>query len=430
MTVGAFLFGILIDASGRKGSIPVTMIIVFCASIVLSFAQTVFLIHLSMFMLGLGLAGNNVVLRVYLIELLPMKHRGSCMVILDVTEVIGYTTALGVSWLIIPSIVQLQYKRFRPNSWRVLTGLGGIPNLLLACVVSLLPPSPRYLLHRRRQEEALAVLQQMYAINNSKHADTYPIRNFDNCVEPVGDDEDERYDINNFAHTILVFCAKSSKQIRKLLKTRFKRTTILGIFISFLQIPGIAWMALWNTRLLQEMGKFESGAGINSTCTIAVQSMALGFLHDCREVDSDSFRLLLYLSLSYIIAEVFLLAGVDVVGRKLFLVFAGVIGATASLVLLFAVHSIARVVLSSIILATYVIGRTTTLLLLLENYSTGLRGTMIGLTRILPYLIASFMKQFLNVQCFYTIIFVSAVFLGAAVAGSQMPDLTRLPLQE
>lgn len=77
-----------------------------------------------------------------------------------------------------PSIIQLQNKKFRPNSWRVLTGLGGIPNLIMACATSLLPTSPRYLLYRRRYEEALTVLRQIYAINNSKHADTYSVWSF------------------------------------------------------------------------------------------------------------------------------------------------------------------------------------------------------------------------------------------------------------
>lgn len=79
----------------------------------------------------------------------------------------------GLSWLLMPSILLFQNKKFRPNSWRVLTGLGGIPNLIIACATSLLPASPRYLLYRRRHEEALSILRQIYAINNSKHVDTF-----------------------------------------------------------------------------------------------------------------------------------------------------------------------------------------------------------------------------------------------------------------
>lgn len=48
-------------------------------------------------------------------------------------------------------------------------------------------------------------------------------------------------------------------------------------------------------------------------------------------------------------------------------------GTAACLGLLFTVHNIVQIVLSLIILAAYAIGRTTTSILLLENYFTGVR---------------------------------------------------------
>lgn len=56
-----------------------------------------------------------------------------------------------------------------------------------------------------------------------------------------------------------------------------------------------------------------------------------------------------------------------------FSVFSGLVGATACLGLLFTVHNVIQLVLSLIILATYVIGRTTASIILLENYFTGVR---------------------------------------------------------
>ncbi|XP_050594963.1 synaptic vesicle glycoprotein 2C-like isoform X1 [Bombus affinis] len=427
MAVGAFVFGIIIDASGRKGSIPATMIAVFCATISLSFAQTTFLIYLSIFVLGLGLAGNNVVLRVYVIEFLPMKRRGFCLVALDVLGVIGYVSALGLSWLLVPSIVRLQNKKFRPNSWRVLIGLGGIPNLIMACATSLLPASPRYLLYRRRYEEALTVLRQIYAINNSKHADTYTLRTLDNCVRP---DEEDEEDTGNVSKIVRKFCIKTRKRIRKICSTPFKCTTILGLCINLLQFPGIIWVALWNTQLFQETENFNKSAKKNSTCVVDIENLALGFLHNCQEIDTDRFRILFYLSLSYILGEILLLIGIDVIGRKIFLVLSGLVGTAACLGLLFTVHNIVQIVLSLIILAVYAIGRTTASILLLENYFTGVRGTIIGLSRIFPYLVGSFTKLFLNIQCITSIYIMSGILLSAAVAGSRMPDLTRLPMQE
>ncbi|XP_076677843.1 synaptic vesicle 2-related protein, partial [Andrena cerasifolii] len=427
MAIGAFLFGIIIDAIGRKVAIPVTMVIVFCASISLSFAQTVFLVNLCIFILGLGLAGNNVVIRVYLIEFLPTKQRGRCLVILDTLGIMGSVSTLGLSWLLLPSVIRFQNKRFRPYSWRVVTGLGGIPNLIMACVMGLLPASPRYLLYRRRQEEAIAVLQQMYAINNSKHANTYSVNNLDNCVTPDDEDDDNR---NNFVKAVRKFCIKTYTRLRMLFEPRFRRTTKLGICIGFLQVPGIIWLALWITRLLQEMEKFDKAINKSSTCTIDLQHITLGMLHDCQEVDNDCFTLLLYLSGGYMLGEVLLLAGIDVIGRKAFLAVAGVMEAAALLILLFRIHSATRIVLSFVILGTYAISRTTSTILLLENYSTGLRGTIIGLTSVLPHLVAAVTKFLGTIHCSSSIIFMSGISLGAAIAGSQMPDLTRLPMQE
>lgn len=54
MAIGSFLFGSLADICGRKGIISFTMVLIFCSSITLSFAQTVFLINLFIFLLGLG----------------------------------------------------------------------------------------------------------------------------------------------------------------------------------------------------------------------------------------------------------------------------------------------------------------------------------------------------------------------------------------
>lgn len=75
-----------------------------------------------------------------------------------------------------PSVIRMLGKQFRTSSWRVLAALCGMPSLMIACTSGLLPLSPRHLLYHRRPTQALAVLRQMYAINNSKHADTYPVR--------------------------------------------------------------------------------------------------------------------------------------------------------------------------------------------------------------------------------------------------------------
>lgn len=54
MAFGGFILGTLVDMNGRKESIPVAMIVIFCGSIGLAFAQTYFLVNLMIFILGIG----------------------------------------------------------------------------------------------------------------------------------------------------------------------------------------------------------------------------------------------------------------------------------------------------------------------------------------------------------------------------------------
>ncbi|EZA57226.1 Synaptic vesicle 2-related protein [Ooceraea biroi] len=422
MAVGAFLFGSISDTAGRKKLIPITIGIVFCASVSLSFAQTNFLINLSVFVLGLGVAGNNIVLRVYLIESLPMRKKGACLAIIDTFWVFGYLAALGVSWSLMPSIIRMLGRQFRPSSWRVLSALCGVPSLVIACASGLLPSSPRHSLYRRRPRQTLALLQQMYAINNSKHADTYPItdfRNLEGCVR-----SDDEMDDNS---GILMYFKKTWERVHKVYRPPYRRVTLCGTLACLLHFPGFAWLALWNTHVLQEMDHVASG---NGTCNVNIQNVALGFLRSCDEVDDARFELLLLVSLGYLLGETLLVIGIDVVGRKSYLVSSGLAGSVASLVLIFRVHHTIRVVVSSMFLAAYAIGRTTTCVLLLENYPTALRGTAMGLTRILPHLAVFMLQFYLWTTCLLSIIVASAALMGAALVMLPVPDLTGLPMKE
>ena len=50
-----------------------------------------------------------------------------------------------------------------PNGWRYMVGLGGVPAVLLACLLPFCPESPRQLIYHGKLQQAEVVLQKIYA---------------------------------------------------------------------------------------------------------------------------------------------------------------------------------------------------------------------------------------------------------------------------
>ncbi|KAG7191081.1 hypothetical protein KM043_007120 [Ampulex compressa] len=335
----------------------------------------------------------------------------------------------GISWILMPSILRMQGEKFRPSSWRVLAGLGAVPSLVMACISGLLPPSPRYLLYRQRNEQALAVFQEIYAINNGKHADTYPMNNLNGYVQPDEEDADEARNIIKATH---MFIKKIINRIRESCRPPFKCNTALGILLSLLHFPGFIWFALWTTHVLEgpRRGEIRDMWRRNSTCNVDMKDITFAFLKNCQKTNSDRFEFLSLVSLSYILGEILLAIKVDTIGRKPLLVFSGLVGGAASFVFIFVAHWPSRILLSSLLLTAYAISCTSATIILLEMYPTRLRATAFSLMKTFLYLATSFTNLFLNISCISSIAVVSGFLIGAAIIGFLLPDLTNAPMKE
>ncbi|KAI4498351.1 hypothetical protein M0802_006530 [Mischocyttarus mexicanus] len=345
------------------------------------------------------------------------------------------TQSFGVSWSLVPSIIRMLYKKFRPNSWRVLAGIGGVPSLIVSCAVSLLPETPRFLLYQQRQEEAIQVLRQIYAINNSKHIETYPVYilllisiDLNTCIEP----DEEIQDTNSFFKMVYRYCIKTQERIQKLFKLPFRRVTICSLFLCFLQFPGFIWLALWDAHLLQELGKklIENKRGYDYTCNINFVEIAKSLLSNCQEINQQRFTFLSCISFSYLLGEVFFIIGIQIVKKKWILIFSSIVGGLAILSVTFVIQYAMQIILSVIFLASYAINHTIVNILIAENYPTGLRGTVMGFTRILPHLTAAMIKFISNLSCLSSIITASIILISAALIVIPMTDLTGTPMQE
>jgi VNT family MFS transporter (synaptic vesicle glycoprotein 2) len=83
----------------------------------------------------------------------------------------------GLAWIVIPQ----QISGSVPGSnisWRIFTGLCGVPALLAGIFLFFFPESPKFLLAKNQERKALQILKNVYNMNNRKTylRRPYPVR--------------------------------------------------------------------------------------------------------------------------------------------------------------------------------------------------------------------------------------------------------------
>ena len=87
-------------------------------------------------------------------------------------------TVAGIAWAIIPwdTIGVNPEDGFKFNSWRIFVAICGVPALIVAIALAFLPESPKYLLSKGKEFEALKVFQNVYMRNTGLYPSDYPVK--------------------------------------------------------------------------------------------------------------------------------------------------------------------------------------------------------------------------------------------------------------
>lgn len=89
----------------------------------------------------------------YVAELAPAKARGRLIGLNNISITLGQVIsyALGAAFASVP------------HGWRYMVGLGGVPSIVLACMLPWCPESPRHLIYHGQHERARLVLYRIYS---------------------------------------------------------------------------------------------------------------------------------------------------------------------------------------------------------------------------------------------------------------------------
>lgn len=151
--VGAIIAGLTADKYGRKGAIYVGCALFIVGAIFQAAAYSIAQMTVGRLIVGFGVGSAAMVVPLYIAELAPMKVRGRLIGLNNMSitggQVLSYGTGAGFAHV--------------SHGWRYMVGLGGVPAVILLCLLPFCPESPRQLVYHNRIEEATDVIRKIYA---------------------------------------------------------------------------------------------------------------------------------------------------------------------------------------------------------------------------------------------------------------------------
>lgn len=142
--------GRLSDRLGRRWTIVLVGAVFVVGSILSATSTSVGMLIAARFILGLSAGSATQIIPVYIAEVTPPEHRGKLVVMFQFMVVFGILVAYLVGYGL-------------GEQWRWMFGLGTVPAVILMLGMLFLPESPRWLVSKGREPEALHILERVRA---------------------------------------------------------------------------------------------------------------------------------------------------------------------------------------------------------------------------------------------------------------------------
>lgn len=270
---GAAFNGIFADIYGRKKVIIATGTIFAIGSIICGFAPSVFWLITGRIILGFAIGMVNFVVPLYLSELSPQKLRGMLVSLYQ----LAITAGILFSYLINRIFALSEY------NWRWMLGAGLVPALILLIGISFLGDTPRWLISKKREDEARKIFAR---------------------IEPEANHEKAIKEIRSALKTTEELKKSSSG---KIFETWMLKPILIGIAIMFIQIcTGINTIIYYTATIFKAAGFTDTIGALYATIGVGFVNFALTFVA-IFFTDKIGRKPLLYAGLSGITVSLFAL---------------------------------------------------------------------------------------------------------------------------
>ncbi|XP_034948242.1 synaptic vesicle glycoprotein 2B-like isoform X2 [Chelonus insularis] len=394
MIVTAFMWGFLTDMYGRKKILSWGYLLTFVISLASCFAHKSWLLILFKFLSGIIISGPYAALMSYLAEVHSEKQRSRIYMWLGVFFSLGNISMPCLAWLILPKQwnILLFNGAFNLTSWRIFLMVCAIPEISAFIALSWFPESPRFLLSRGRESEALEVFRFIYSLNTGNDPKTYTVTHL----------RDEDF-VKNHGKTLYECFVSGCRQMKPLFKPPFIMKLILIGSIQLGGTIGSSTIRLWMPQLfamietyqynhpVKEDGHLESicsmleysnstletGNKKNISLTIVDKVCAPVILNSA--VYLNSMVIALTGVIGYTLAGFF----INCVGKKKLMVFCFLTAASCCGILYWAEDSNGILGISSVFVALSSIGGAAVTNVIVDHFPTTLRAMAIAITMMM-----------------------------------------------
>lgn len=225
--VGALFGGIPTNKLGRKKTLFWIGVLYTISAIGSAFSNDPITFAVFRFIGGLGVGASTIAAPAYISEIAPAKDRGKLVGLYQFNIVFGILVAFLSNYLL---------NDLGENAWRWMVGVEAFPAVIYTLFVLSVPMSPRWLLTKLRNSEAVSVLQK---------------------INPEHDPEKLMLEIKNEM--------ENTVPNENIFLKKYRYPLILAFLIAFFnQLSGINALLYYAPRILAEAGLEESSALLSS----------------------------------------------------------------------------------------------------------------------------------------------------------------------
>lgn len=242
--IGAIFGGRLSDEIGRRKNILFLSILFFISTIGCTFSPNVIGMVIFRFLLGMAVGGASVAVPTFIAEMSPSDRRGR-MVTRNELMIVGGQLLAFVFNAILGNMME------GVGVWRYMLAIAAVPAIFLFFGMVKVPESPRWLVKKGRNKEALSVLRK------------------------IRSEEQAQAELKEIETAVAAESGLNEASFKDIAVPWMRRIIFLGIAISFVtQATGVNSIMYYGTEILRQAGFGTSAALIGNIANGVISVLA------------------------------------------------------------------------------------------------------------------------------------------------------------